>query len=83
MKIRLRLFVTLAGYLPAGSKGNEIELTIEENTTPLQVVDRLKIPFGPPLLIIVDGVKLTPEEAKTRLLREGETMAVTPPMSGG
>ena len=83
MEIRLRLFVTLREYLPAGSTGNEIELTVEENTTPLQIIDRFQIPFRPPLLVIVDGVKLTPEELGSRVLKEGETMAVVPPVSGG
>ena len=83
VKIKLRLFVTLIEYLPVGGTGNEVDLTIEENTTPLQIINRLNIPFKPPLLIIVDGVKLLPTEVQSRRFKEGETMAIVPPISGG
>ena len=70
-------------YLPAGSTKNVIELTVEEGTNPLHIINHLKIPFKPPLMVVINGDQLSPEELESRILKEGETMAIIPPMSGG
>ncbi len=83
IKIKIRLFVALMKYLPAGSKKNSFDLIVEESAYPLEIIRLLKIPFKPPLLVLVDGVQLSEVELKSRALKNGETMAVIPPLSGG
>jgi len=83
MMIRVKLFAMLEDKLPPGSEDNTGRLDVPEGTTTRQVVDLLRIPLSMATLAMVDGVHLTPGEFQRRPLREGETLAIFPPIAGG
>lgn len=83
MRVTVKLYATLGDYLPAGSKNNRVDVEVAEAAT----VDAVLRPFSlPPRLthlVLVNGVFVPPEERATTLLREGDTLAVWPPIAGG
>lgn len=88
MRIVFKLFAMLSDHLPEeidGRRrvGNTIELDVAEGTTIQQVVDRFALPAALVHLVLVDG-RFVPKEARAaRVLREGEALAIWPPIAGG
>lgn len=84
MKITFKLFATLQDYLPPeGKKTNALTLELEEGTTVAQVVERFSLPLKLVHLVLIDGNFVPPAERDGRALREGETLAIWPPVAGG
>ena len=83
MKITLRLFATLRAYSPPGAKSGEIEYEVAEGTTPRQVIEQLGIPMNIASLVMIDGRHQTASEVEKRVLMEGQTLAIAPPIAGG
>ena len=74
MKITVKLFATLRDF------GPEIqEMNVPENSTIEKVVNYLNLPAEIPLLKIVNGVHTDPQE----MLKEGDVLALFPPVGGG
>ena len=83
MKIKLKLFAMLSDRLPAGTEDHTLELEVHEGATAREVEEQLGIPPELAALALLDGVHLTRREQAERPLREGETLAIFPPIAGG
>ncbi|MBI4081168.1 MAG: MoaD/ThiS family protein [Candidatus Lambdaproteobacteria bacterium] len=83
MRIKLKLFATLTALLPPGAQDHTIELELAEGTRVRAAIEQLRIPPELARLVMVDGFHLTPGEVEGRILREGETLAIFPPIAGG
>lgn len=84
MKITLKLFASLQDYLPPEArKDNALTLDIEEGTTIHQIIERFGLPPKSCHLVLLDGNFVPPAERITRMLAEGETLAIWPPIAGG
>ncbi len=84
MRITFKLFATLQDYLPPeGRKTNALTLDLEEGTTVDQIVERFSLPRKLVHLVLIDGNFVPPAERVGRILREGETLAIWPPVAGG
>jgi sulfur carrier protein ThiS len=84
MRITFKLFATLQDYLPPeGKKTNALPLDLEEGTTVDQIVERFSLPRKLVHLVLIDGNFVPPAERAGRVLREGETLAIWPPVAGG
>lgn len=84
MKITFKLFATLTDYLPpAARQGNLIELEVAADAP----ISRIIEPFGlPPKLVhlvLVNGRYVEPADRLTRVLQEGDVLAIWPPIAGG
>jgi molybdopterin converting factor small subunit len=79
VKIEVRLFANLAGYLPRGTRGHAATLDVAEGATVGDVVRGLAIPADLPGLLLVNGRDATPD----RRLRPGDVVAIVPPLAGG
>ena len=84
MKITFKLYATLTDYLPADARSSnrvEIELPAEAN-----IADVIA-PYGLPMklvhLVLVNGVYVAPEERAGRVLKDGDVLAIWPPIAGG
>lgn len=84
MRITFKLFATLQDYLPAeAKKTNALALELEAETTVQQVIERFGLPQKLCHLVLIDGHFVPPAERATRELRDGETLAIWPPVAGG
>ena len=84
MKITFKLFATLTDYLPAQARsGNIIELDIEPGTTISQLIEPFGLPPKLVYLVLVNGTYIEPAKRLTHTLREGDVLAIWPPIAGG
>ncbi|MDP1734754.1 MAG: MoaD/ThiS family protein [Sulfuritalea sp.] len=84
MKVTFKLFATLQDYLPSeAKKTNALALDLAEETTVAQIIERFSLPQKLVHLVLVDGTYVAPAERAGRLLRDGETLAIWPPVAGG
>lgn len=83
MKITLKLFAVLGQYLPAGRAGNQVEMVVEAGTTPAAMMALCHMPPGAAHLVLVNGFFLPPSQWATRVLEEGDALAIWPPVAGG
>ena len=83
MEITFKLFATLGDYLPPEAKFNQIALQVKENTTVQAVIDPFNLPPKLVHLVLLNGQYVNPEDRATRVLQEGDVLAVWPPIAGG
>jgi len=83
MRIRLKLYATLGQYLPASAVDNAIEIDVPEDASPNAVVDRFRVPREMTHLVLVNGVFVPRHERDGTILKNGDTLAVWPPVAGG
>jgi sulfur carrier protein ThiS len=84
MRVTFKLFAMLQDYLPAEAKNdNALVLDLEDGTTIFQVIERFGVPLKSCHLVLIDGNFVPPSERATRALKDGETLAIWPPIAGG
>ncbi|MGA8008306.1 MAG: MoaD/ThiS family protein [Thiomonas sp.] len=83
VRITLKLMAMLTDYLPQPRQGHQMALDIAAGTTIQDLVDRFHLPWKLVHLVLVDGVYIYPDKRDSRLLQEGETLAIWPPVAGG
>lgn len=83
-KITFKLFATLQDYLPVEAKRtNALELDLAEGTTPQHLIERFALPQKLCHLVLIDGHFIPPAQRASRVLKDGETLAIWPPVAGG
>ena len=84
MKVIFKLYATLQDYLPAEAKRtNALTLELDEGTTVQQIIERFALPQKLCHLVLIDGHFVPPGERAGRALKEGEILAIWPPVAGG
>jgi len=84
VRITFKLFATLQDYLPAeAKKTNALPLDLDEGTTVAQIVERFALPITLVHLVLIDGNFVPPGERASRVLNDGDTLAIWPPVAGG
>jgi molybdopterin converting factor small subunit len=88
MEITLKLFATLADYLPQEVDGrrrahNQIALDVAEGTTVQSLIERFQLPTKMTHLVLVNGVYITPSARAAHALAPGDALAIWPPIAGG
>jgi molybdopterin converting factor small subunit len=79
VKVEVRLFATLAAYLPAGSRGGAAIVELPEGTTVAHLARRLGIPDDLALVALVNDREAPLERA----LQPGDVVTLFPPLAGG
>lgn len=80
MRITLKLFAYLADFLPSGSRNNRTELDASESDTVVDIIERFRLPEKEVHLVLVNGVYLASSDRATRILIEGDHLAIWPPV---
>jgi len=84
MKIKIKLFVSLREYLPAEfSKQDSFIMDLNDEETPNDLIDRFNIPRKLAHLVMINGVYVLPEDRDKPLFKEGDVLAIWPPVAGG
>lgn len=84
MRITFKLYATLQDYLPPESKKtNAVVLDVDAQTSVAQLIERYGLPRKSCHLVLVDGHFVPVDDWTTRILKDGETLAIWPPVAGG
>jgi len=84
MQITLKLYASLTGMLPAGSDKHAARINIPANATVHTIVDQFNVPRPMAHLVLLNGIYLHPEERdQHNKLKDGDTLAIWPPVAGG
>ena len=83
MQITFKLYATLSDYLPKDAIKNATVIEIPENTSAYQVIDQFNVPREKAHLVLLNGIYIHPEDRDKPVLKEGDTLAVWPPVAGG
>jgi len=79
VRVEVRLFATLARYLPSGAIGDSATFDLPEGATVADVVRSLAIPPDLECLKVVNGLDAVPDHR----LAEGDVLSLFPPLAGG
>ena len=82
MKITVKFFSSLMEYLPTNGTDNSIELNEAVAVSPLQIIDRYKIPHNEVRTMMKNGTFL-PEQDRNISLEDGDVLTVWPAIQGG
>jgi molybdopterin synthase sulfur carrier subunit len=84
MKASLKLFATLSKYLPPEARKTScLELELAPGTTLHELLAQCGIPPEHCALLLINGVFVPPPERDSRVLSEGDIVAIWPPVGGG
>jgi len=79
VKVEVRLFATLARYLPAGAIGDTVTLDVPEGTRVGDIIGSLDLPRDLDCLRVVNGRDALLDHP----LAEGDVVSLFPPLAGG
>ena len=79
MRVEVRLFATLAPFLPADSRDGAADLEIPEGSTIVDVTDRLGIPPDLARVVLVNGR----DAGSNAPLAPRDVVTIFPPLAGG
>jgi sulfur carrier protein ThiS len=83
IRITLKLFALLSGYLPDGATRNQVELSVPANSTPISIMSSLRLPVPLCALVVINGTFVHVADRATRRLVDGDVLAIWPPIAGG
>ena len=83
MKITFKLFATLSDYLPAGAVRNEVVLDRPDGHTVSSLINEHHLPEKLVHLVLVNGHFIDQSSRQTHALKDGDTLAIWPPIAGG
>jgi sulfur carrier protein ThiS len=81
MEIEVRFYAHLVEYLPAGSSGNRIKVSLKTGSTIKDLIKELALPdkIAHSILIMVNEAHSNQDQ----ILREGDRISILPPIAGG
>lgn len=83
MKIRFKLYASLQQFLPDDAVDNAVEIDVPADSTPNSIIDRFRVPRNFTHLVLVNGVFAPRGERDSPILKDGDTLAIWPPIAGG
>lgn len=84
MRIAFKLYATLSDYLPAEARRtNTLSLEVAEGSTVDQLIDEQNLPRNLVHLVLVNGFYIPPSLRASHPLKEGDVLAIWPPIAGG
>lgn len=84
MQIKLKLYATLTDHLPASARrDNQLVLDVDASATIDSIIAPFQIPPRLVHLVLVNGVFVPPGERASRTFRDGDVLAIWPPIAGG
>ncbi|MDD2741499.1 MAG: MoaD/ThiS family protein [Rhodocyclaceae bacterium] len=83
MRVTVKLYATLSDYLPAGSKNNRIDVEVADNLAVNAVLAPFSLPPKLTHLVLLNGVFIPADERASTNIKEGDVLAIWPPIAGG
>jgi molybdopterin converting factor small subunit len=82
MQVTFKLFATLMSYLPGNASKNAVSLDIHPDTSVQGLIDQYKLPEKEVHLVLLNGIFVSQED-RQKVLSDGDTLAIWPPVAGG
>ncbi|MGD8912452.1 MAG: MoaD/ThiS family protein [Candidatus Thiodiazotropha sp.] len=83
MQVEFKLYASLMAYLPAEAKNNAVSVKVAEGATIFDLMDRYQVPRQQAHLVVCNGLFLPPSQRERYRLRDGDVVALWPPVAGG
>lgn len=84
MNITLKLFASLTDYLPEQGRGsNQVTCDVNDDATVAKIIETCQLPPKLVHLVLVNGTYVAPAQRATQTLKEGDALAIWPPIAGG
>ena len=84
MRVHVRLFANLRDRFPSGARGQG-DVDLDDGASLADLIEHLEIPDPQCQMVLVDGQQVLRKARgrAERLLQDGETVSIFPPVSGG
>lgn len=84
MKITFKLYATLGDLLPSNAHKNAASIEVDEDVTLHSIIDQYHVPRKLAHLVLINGVFVCDADRdQSGLLKEGDVLAIWPPVAGG
>ena len=83
MKVNLKLYASLGQYLPDHAVKNEAVIETDNELSVEAILAMHDVPPENCHLVLVNGLYTTPSERAGKMLEDGDSVAVWPPVAGG
>ena len=84
MRITFKLYASLTQHLPVDARrSNQVPLDIDEGTPISKIIEPFGLPEGLVHLVLVNGVYVPPAQRLSFVPKEGDVLAIWPPIGGG
>jgi hypothetical protein len=83
MQITLKLFVSLAPFLPRDAVRNAATIEVDEGDSVHAIIDRYRVPRESAHLILINGAYVQPADRDRPIFQPGDVLAMWPPVAGG
>lgn len=84
MKITLKLYATLGDLMPSHAVRNVAAVEVEDGATLHSIIDQYRVPRKLAHLVLINGVFVCDADRdQSGLLKEGDVLAIWPPVAGG
>ncbi len=83
MNITLKLYASLGEYLPQEAQRHALKVSVNNQDTPNGILKRFNVPHASIHLVLINGIYIEPAARERAEFKEGDTLAVWPPVAGG
>ena len=84
MQITLKLYASLTQHLPADARrSNQVPIDVPAGTPIAKIIEPFGLPEKLVHLVLVNGVYVPPAERLGFVRKDGDVLAIWPPIAGG
>jgi sulfur carrier protein ThiS len=84
MKVTLKLYASLGDYLPDPARSTRaLDLDLPADATVGDVIEQFNLPRKLCHLVLINGSYVQPDDRPQRTFRDGDVLAIWPPIAGG
>jgi molybdopterin synthase sulfur carrier subunit len=84
MQVTFKLYASLTQYLPAEARrSNQVSLEVADGTPIAEIIEPFGLPEKLVHLVLVNGVYVPPDQRLSFVPRDGDVLAIWPPIAGG
>jgi sulfur carrier protein ThiS len=84
MRITFKLYASLTQHLPADARrSNQVSVEVPDGVSIAQIIEPYGLPEKLVHLVLVNGVYVPPEQRLSLVPKDGDVLAIWPPIAGG
>lgn len=84
MQITFKLYATLSDLLPGNAVRNAASIEVVNDASLHSIIDKYNVPRELAHLVLINGVFVCDADRdQTGMLKEGDVLAIWPPVAGG